>query len=393
MTGAPVVRCVSCTRDLPVRRRVPPPRPCSRPRRRARRVSARCRWGSVRRAWRWAPRRTKYPRRGPRRCRGRARAAPCRRRPPGSWPVRRAGRARTRRQGVNDSRTTSRSIPARSAYSRAARSTPVTTASRVAWSAARESSQPRTREGMALTPLGSTAILPKVASAPVSPASRRAASTVSAYVTIGSRRSVSRVVPAWLASPGSRTASGRAARWRRRCRQGSPVRSRARPCSTWSSTNAPIRARRSGSGPMVPGSYPAASMAAGRVVPSASVRRWASATVSCPAASQGPDAGQSEAGALLVTEVGDGQRPGELHSPAVEFVERGEGGHHAERAVEGPAVRYGVQMGAGDDGVPGQGSPSQAHWLPLRSISYASPRASACARNQARQSRSAADQA
>ncbi|CAM5707979.1 hypothetical protein SBADM41S_07912 [Streptomyces badius] len=69
----------------------------------------------------------------------------------------------------------------------------------------------------------------------------------------------------------------------------------------------------------------------------------------------GPDTGQAEAGALLVTEVGDGQRPGELHSPAVEFVERGEGGHHPERAVEGPAVRDGVQVGAGDDGVPGQG--------------------------------------
>ncbi len=53
---------------------------------------------------------------------------------------------------------------------------------------------------MALVPFGSTATLPKVASASaVAPA--RAASTVSAYVSIGSRRSSIRVVPAWLASP------------------------------------------------------------------------------------------------------------------------------------------------------------------------------------------------
>ncbi len=71
----------------------------------------------------------------------------------------------------------------------------------------------------------------------------------------------------------------------------------------------------------------------------------------------GPDAGQAEAGALLVTEVGDGQRSGELRSPAAEFVERGEGGHHAERAIEGAAVGDGVQVRAGDDGVPGQRVP------------------------------------
>src|ERR1044071_1758509 len=64
-------------------------------------------------------------------------------------------------------------MPWASAYSRAAFSMPPTTVSRVCWSAARESSQPRTREGMALTPFGSTAILPKVATAPASSASRR----------------------------------------------------------------------------------------------------------------------------------------------------------------------------------------------------------------------------
>lgn len=74
-----------------------------------------------------------------------------------------------------------------------------------------------------------------------------------------------------------------------------------------------------------------------------------------PGGEPGADTGETEARALLVTEVGDGQRPGELHSPAAEFIERGKGGDDAERPVEGSAVRYGVEVRAGDDGVPGQG--------------------------------------
>ncbi len=42
---------------------------------------------------------------------------------------------------------------------------------------------------------------------------------------------------------------------------------------------------------------------------------------------------------------------------------------------------------------PAAGSPSQAHWLPLRSVSKARPRASACSWNQVRQSASAPVQA
>ena len=54
---------------------------------------------------------------------------------------------------------------------------------------------------MALVPFGSTSTRPNVARASASRARLRAASTVAANVSIGSRRSASRVVPAWLASP------------------------------------------------------------------------------------------------------------------------------------------------------------------------------------------------
>ncbi len=67
----------------------------------------------------------------------------------------------------------------------------------------------------------------------------------------------------------------------------------------------------------------------------------------------GADAGDAEPGALLVAEVDDRQRTGELGAARAEFVEGGEGGDHAERAVVGAAVGDGVQVRAGDDGVPG----------------------------------------
>lgn len=291
--------------------------------------------------------------------------------------------------GVNDSRTTSRSIPARPAYSRAARSIPLTTASRVAWSAARESSQPRTREGMALTPLGSTAILPKVARAPVSSASRRAASTVSAYVSIGSRRSARRVVPAWLASPRKSNRQRPCGQMAEAMPTGSPVRSRARPCSTWSSTNAPIRASRSGSGPMVPGSYPAPSMAAGRVIPAPSRSRWASATASCPAASRDPTQARpkrapSSSPKLVIASGRVNSTPLRWSSSSAAKEDTTPSGP-SKAPPSGTESRWDPVTTAS----PARGSPSQAHWLPLRSVSYARPRASACARNQARQSRSA----
>jgi hypothetical protein len=173
-------------------------------------------------------------------------------------------------------------------------------------------------------------------------------------------------VPAWLASP-------RKSKRQRPCGQmadamptRSPDRSRARPCSTWSSTKAPMRASRSGSGPMPSGSYPPFGVGtdAVRVVPGGlhGLRERDAVAVGQAVGlfdgerargEPGADAGEAEAGALLVSEVDDAQRPGELRSPAAQLVQGREGGDDAEGAVEGSAVGDGVQVGAGDDGVPG----------------------------------------
>src|SRR5690606_16556419 len=72
-----------------------------------------------------------------------------------------------------------------------------------------------------------------------------------------------------------------------------------------------------------------------------------------PGGEAGANASQAEAGALLVAEVDDAERPGGPGAPVAECVQGGEGGHHAEGAVEGAAVGHGVQVRAGDDGVPG----------------------------------------
>ncbi len=95
---------------------------------------------------------------------------------PGGQPVAQRG-VEVDHRG-EDSCTTSTRTPSRSARSRAACAISSTRAVSVASSAARESSQARTSEAMALVPLGSTATLPKVASAPCAGAFFRAASTV-----------------------------------------------------------------------------------------------------------------------------------------------------------------------------------------------------------------------
>ncbi len=260
-------------------------------------------------------------------------------------------------------------MPWAAAYSRAAFSIPPTTRSRAAWSSARESSQPRTRDGTALTPFGSTAILPKVATAPASSASRRAASTVSAYDSIGSRRSTSRVVPAWLASPRKSNRHRPCGRMALAMPTRSPDRSRARPCSTCSSTKAPMRARRSGSAPMASGSYPAASMARGRLVPSPSVSSWASAAVSCPAVSRDPTQASpkrapSSSPKLTMARglANSAPLPRSSSSAAKE-----------ETTPRGPSKAPPSGTESRCEPVttasPAAGSPSQAHWFPFRSTS------------------------
>ncbi len=77
----------------------------------------------------------------------------------------------------------------------------MTVSRNVSSSGARASSQARTAEGTPLDPPGSAITLPNVARAPARAAAWRAASTVAAYGSIGSRRSANLAVPAWSARP------------------------------------------------------------------------------------------------------------------------------------------------------------------------------------------------
>src|SRR5690606_32156666 len=61
-----------------------------------------------------------------------------------------------------------------------------------------------------------------------------------------------------------------------------------------------------------------------------------------------PHTGHAEPGALLVGETDDPDRSGRPEPPLPKQVEGGEGGHHAERPVVGPALADGVEMAAGD---------------------------------------------
>ena len=61
-------------------------------------------------------------------------------------------------------------------------------------------------------------------------------------------------------------------------------------------------------------------------------------------------AGEPEPGPLLLAERGDGDGAGRDAAPVTEQVDGGEPGCHAERAVEGAAVRHRIQVAAGHDG-------------------------------------------
>ena len=131
--------------------------------------SARRRWGCVRTAWRSGPSRRGFRRRVPPPCRARGRRGhpgrPCLPRIAASSSRRAWSNSTTGREGLPGDPDVDTVVLA--ALAGRLLDAP-TTLSRVDWSAARESSQPRTREGMALTPFGSTATLPKVATAPAS---------------------------------------------------------------------------------------------------------------------------------------------------------------------------------------------------------------------------------
>ena len=154
--------------------------------------------------------------------------------------------------------------------------------------APRASSQPVTALGIALTPPGVTTTLPIVATQPCVIAASRAASTAPAYPSIASWRSSSRVVPAWLASPVKSSRHRPCGQMSLPTATGWSRSTRARPCSTCSSTKLPIRRRASSSRPIWCGSRPAALRASAIVVPSASVRLRARRAVIAPVMTREP---------------------------------------------------------------------------------------------------------
>ena len=128
------------------------------------------------------------------------------------------------------------SMPSAAACCRASAVILSTSDRSVASSAARASSQACTDDGIALAPLGATMTLPNVATASWAAASDRAACTEDANASIGSRRSASRVVPAWFASPQNVNCQRPCGQMAEATAIGRSTRSSARPCSTCSST-------------------------------------------------------------------------------------------------------------------------------------------------------------
>ena len=230
-------------------------------------------------------------------------------------------------------------------------------------------------DGIALTPFGSTRTLPNGRERVVRPArprARRARPRRSA--SIGSWRSTSRVVPAWLASP-SRSKPPPAVRpdragRRRPARRGRPGRGPARRAAR----------RRCRSGAASRGSRP--ERAPGRARPRPSPRPWSTPSASRSArarsASSAPVSSRDPAqatpkrapssSAKLTTPIGRaGVKPSRPQQ-----LERGEARTRrraARRTRRRRAPSPGGCRGPARAGRPtaASGSPHQAHWLPARS--------------------------
>ena len=203
---------------------------------------------------------------------------------------------------------------------------------------------------MALTPPGRTTVLPIVARQPVSCRGRTSGQHgLGEQPIIASRRSASLVVPAWLASPGSRSRHRPCGQISVPMATGRPRSIRPRPCSTCSSTKAPTRRSASGSGPMSPGRRPEAAQRLGHA------HAVAVGQAERPVGRQrsgdhpGTRAGDAEPGTLLVAEVHDPDRSGGPESVGLQGIERGEGADHPERPVKGAAVGNAVEMRPGGD--------------------------------------------
>src|SRR6478736_2496197 len=273
-----------------------------------------------------------------------------------------------------------------------------TTRSTASASEPRASSHPVARLAMSFTPPGWTCTLPTVATQPCVSAARRAAMIRAARPSMASSRSASAVVPAWLASPGTSTRQ-------RPCGQMSlptptewPRSTRCRPCSTCSSTNAPIRASVSSSRPRMAGSRPARRIASAIVTPSLSVSPRARSAPRAPVmtrdpAQATPNLAPSSSAKFTIPTGRDGAKPScRSWSTAA----------RAPTTPSGPskAPPSGTESRCEPMTTPGSpaataasGSPHQAHWLPIRSVVRSSPRSAHSPANHSRRSWSSRVQA
>ena len=125
----------------------------------------------------------------------------------------------------------------------------------------------------------------------------------------------------------------------------------ARPCSTCSSTNAPIRPSRSSSGPSRLGSAPAARHRRGQRDPVVVAEAAGGAGFDGPGHQAAPQARHPEPGALLLGEDRDGHGPFGIKVPGFQLGHGGQRGRDPERSVVAPAVGDRIQVAAGDDGI------------------------------------------
>ena len=272
-----------------------------------------------------------------------------------------------------------------------------TTRRTAASSAPRASSQVATWLAIALTPPGSTRTLPTVATHPCRVAAARVARTRAACLSIASSRSSRRVVPAWLAVPGTsirhrpcgqmslptptaeesgrmrRDRPGRAPARRAARRRCSTRRERLGVVADWSTGRGPrrrwlrpssCRRRRSGRGRGPRSSAPVMMRDPAHAIPNR-------APSSSPKqATANGTRGRSPASRSASTAASAETTPsGPSNAPPSGTESRCE--PTATPPVD-PSART------------ASGSPHQAHWLPARSSTRSSPRAAHCPANHSR---------
>ncbi len=191
---------------------------------------------------------------------------------------------------------------------------------------------------------------------------------------------------------GSRSASGRAARWRR---PPPPGPRRARPCSTWSSTKTPTWARVSSSRPRPSGSRPPArehlveATALGR-----RRGRGPAPGRATPVSSREPMHGTpNRAPSSSVKQATAIGRSGRNPSPRSRSIAWNADATPSGPSNAPPSRTESRWLPVTSPGPSADGSPHHAHRLPLRSSWLVSPRVTAWWVNHSRNSRSADDQA